>query len=47
MIWLYHSLIPMGWRGVIYLFKWFLPAVTGLEEVAEGYQEMSSILADQ
>ncbi len=31
MVWLYHSPIPVGRRGVIYLFKFFLPAVTGLE----------------
>ncbi len=32
MVWLYHSPIPVGWRGVIYSFKWFLPALTGLED---------------
>ncbi len=32
MVWLYHSPIPVGSRGVINLFKWFLLAVTGLEE---------------
>ena len=32
MVWLYHSPIPVGSREVIFLFKWFLPAVTGLEE---------------
>jgi hypothetical protein len=31
MVWLYHSPIPVRRRGVIYLFKLFLPAVTGLE----------------
>jgi hypothetical protein len=31
MVWLYHSPIPVGKRGVIYLFKLFLPSVTRLE----------------
>jgi hypothetical protein len=25
-VWLYRSPIPVGRRGVLYLFKWFLPA---------------------
>ena len=38
LIWfgLYHSPIPVGRRGVIYLFKLFLPDATGLEEGGRG-----------
>ncbi len=28
MVWLYRSPIPVGWRGLISWFQWFLPAFT-------------------
>jgi hypothetical protein len=36
MVWKYLSPIPVGRRGVIYLLKGFLSAVTGLEEGGRG-----------
>ncbi len=36
MVWLYDSPIPVGRRGVIYLFKGFLPAATCLEKGGRG-----------
>jgi hypothetical protein len=30
MVWLYRSPIPVGRRGVFYLFKFFLPAFAAL-----------------
>ncbi len=41
MVWLYHSHIPAGRRGVIYLFKWYLPAFRGLEERGGGRHPVS------
>jgi hypothetical protein len=32
MVWLHHSPIPVGRRGVISSFKWFLPAFPRVEE---------------
>ncbi len=47
MVWLYHSPIPVGRRGVIYLFKWFLPAVAGLEEGGAGRHPVDWIRIQQ